>query len=59
MAGQSGADGPEVAGEPFFRENATRWADALRAAGADIVLPEHAGDHGAPLWHEEFPLMVT
>jgi enterochelin esterase-like enzyme len=24
--------------EPFFLRNATRWADALRAAGADVVL---------------------
>lgn len=44
--------------EPFFRENATRWADALRAAGADVVLTERAGSHGDPFWREEFPLMV-
>jgi hypothetical protein len=25
--------------EPFFLKNATPWADALRAAGADVVLP--------------------
>ena len=26
--------------EPFFLDNATRWAAALRAAGADVVLSE-------------------
>ena len=45
--------------EPFFLENATRWADALRAAGADVVLTERAGSHGGPFWSEEFPLMVA
>ena len=45
--------------EPFFLENATRWADALRAAGADVVMTERAGSHGDPFWSEEFPLMVA
>jgi enterochelin esterase-like enzyme len=45
--------------EPFFLENATRWADALRAAGADVVMTERAGSHGDPFWCEEFPLMVA
>ena len=45
--------------EPFFLENATRWADALRAAGTDVVMTERAGSHGDPFWSEEFPLMVT
>jgi enterochelin esterase-like enzyme len=45
--------------EPFFLENATRWADALRAAGADVVMTERAGDHGDPFWEAEFPLMVA
>ncbi|MEV6285941.1 alpha/beta hydrolase-fold protein [Kribbella sp. NPDC051770] len=44
--------------EPWFLENATRWADALREADADVVLTERAGDHGDPFWAEEFPLMV-
>ncbi|MFG1907054.1 alpha/beta hydrolase-fold protein [Kribbella sp. NPDC048928] len=44
--------------EPFFRENATRWADALRDADADIVMTERPGNHGDPFWREEFPLMV-
>jgi enterochelin esterase-like enzyme len=46
-------------GEPFFLENATRWADALRAAGADVVMTERPGSHGGAFWREEFPLMVT
>jgi enterochelin esterase-like enzyme len=45
--------------EPFFLQNATRWADALRAAGADVVMSERAGSHGDAFWREEFPLMVA
>jgi enterochelin esterase-like enzyme len=44
--------------EPFFLENATRWADALRAAGAEVLMTERAGSHGGAFWREEFPLMV-
>jgi enterochelin esterase-like enzyme len=45
--------------EQFFLENATRWADALRAAGTDVVMTERPGSHGDPFWREEFPLMVA
>jgi enterochelin esterase-like enzyme len=45
--------------EPFFLQNATRWADALRNAGADVVLNERVGSHGDAFWREEFPLMVA
>jgi pimeloyl-ACP methyl ester carboxylesterase len=45
--------------EPFFFENTTRWADALRNAGADVVMNERAGSHGGAFWREEFPLMVN
>ena len=45
--------------EPWFLENATRWADALRDAGADVVMKERVGDHGDPFWAAEFPLMVA
>jgi enterochelin esterase-like enzyme len=45
--------------EPFFHENATRWAVALRDAGADVVMTERAGPHGGAFWAEEFPLMVA
>ena len=45
--------------EPFFLENATRWAVALRNAGADVVMAERVGSHGDAFWKEEFPLMVT
>jgi enterochelin esterase-like enzyme len=44
--------------ESFFLENATRWADALRGAGADVVMTERVGSHGDAFWREEFPLMV-
>jgi len=45
--------------EPFFLENATRWAAALRDAGADVVMHERVGSHGDPFWQQEFPLMVA
>jgi len=45
--------------EPFFLENAARWADALRDAGADVVMHERPGSHGGAFWPEEFPLMVA
>jgi enterochelin esterase-like enzyme len=45
--------------EPFFLANATRWADALRDAGADVVMAERDGSHGDPFWREELPLMVA
>jgi enterochelin esterase-like enzyme len=45
--------------EPFFLENATRWADALRVAGTEVVMTERDGSHGGAFWREEFPLMVA
>jgi pimeloyl-ACP methyl ester carboxylesterase len=45
--------------EPFFRENASRWAAAFDAAGADVVMAERAGSHGDPFWRREFPAMVA
>ncbi|MEV0389528.1 alpha/beta hydrolase-fold protein [Nonomuraea sp. NPDC050643] len=45
--------------EPFFLENATRWAVALRDAGADVVMTERVGSHGGAFWRDEFPLMVA
>jgi hypothetical protein len=45
--------------EPFFRENATRWADALRGAGTDVVMTEREGSHGDAFWRAELPLMVA
>lgn len=45
--------------EPFFLGNATRWADALRDAGADVVMSERLASHGDALWRGEFPLMVA
>jgi enterochelin esterase-like enzyme len=45
--------------EPFFLENATRWAVALRDGGAEVVMTERVGAHGGAFWREEFPLMVA
>ena len=44
--------------EPFFLHNAIRWRDALRAAGADVVMSTRVGSHGGAFWRQEFPLMV-
>ena len=45
--------------EPFFHDNATRWAIALRDAGADVVMAERVGSHGDAFWQQELPLMVA
>jgi enterochelin esterase-like enzyme len=45
--------------EPFFQENATRWAEALRDAGTDVVMTERVGSHGDAFWRDELPLMVA
>jgi enterochelin esterase-like enzyme len=45
--------------EPFFLDNATRWAVALREADADVVMSERVATHGTALWRAEFPLMVA
>jgi hypothetical protein len=45
--------------EPFLLENATRWAVALRDAGADVVMEERVGAHGDAFWREELPLMAA
>jgi len=45
--------------EPFFRDNAARWADALRGAGADVMMTEREGGHGGVFWQAELPLMIA
>jgi enterochelin esterase-like enzyme len=45
--------------EPFFLDNATRWANALREAGVDVVMSELDVSHGAHFWREDFPQMVA
>jgi enterochelin esterase-like enzyme len=45
--------------EQFFLDNATRWADALRNADADVAMMQRDGEHGGAFWGEEFPLMVA
>ena len=41
--------------EPFFLENATRWAVALREAGADVVMTERVGSHGGRVLARRVP----
>jgi enterochelin esterase-like enzyme len=45
--------------EPFFLDNAARWAAALRGAAADVMMSERVAEHDAAMWREEFPLMVA
>ncbi len=45
--------------EPFFLNNAIRWAAALRNAGADVMMSKRVASHGDALWRGEFPLMVA
>jgi enterochelin esterase-like enzyme len=45
--------------EPFFHQNATRSAEALRNAGADVVMTERDGAHGDAFWQAELPLMLA
>jgi enterochelin esterase-like enzyme len=45
--------------EQFFLDNATRWADALRNAEADVVMMQRDGEHGGAFWGEEFPQMIA
>ena len=45
--------------EPFFLENAARWADALRAAASDVMMHERDAGHDAAMWQAEFPLMIA
>jgi enterochelin esterase-like enzyme len=45
--------------EPFFRDNAARWAVALRDAGVDVVMMERDAGHDHEMWREEFPSMVA
>jgi enterochelin esterase-like enzyme len=44
--------------EPFFLDNAARWAAALRDATADVVMSERAAGHDEKMWRLEFPLMI-
>ena len=45
--------------EPFFLDNAIRWATALHDAGGEVVMRERVVSHGAELWRGEFPQMVA
>jgi enterochelin esterase-like enzyme len=45
--------------EPFYFKNATRWAEALRDAGTEVLMSERYGSHGDAFWRAELPLMMA
>lgn len=45
--------------EPFFLDNATRWAAALARERAEVVMQKRGGSHGDGFWRQEFPRMVA
>lgn len=45
--------------EPFFLENAARWADALRKGRHRVVLEERDAGHDDVMWRTELPKMVA
>jgi enterochelin esterase-like enzyme len=45
--------------EPWFYENAARWATALEAAGKDVVITQRPGNHGDPFWRDELARQVA
>jgi len=45
--------------EPFFLDNAARWAAALRDATADVVMSERAAGHDHEMWPWELYEMMT
>ncbi len=45
--------------EPFFLDNAKRWAAALTRAHAEVVMTERDGGHGGDFWRRELPLMAA
>lgn len=44
--------------EPFFLQNAERWARALENAGGEVLLAQRDANHAPGLWRDEFPRMV-
>lgn len=45
--------------EPFFLENATRWATALQENGREVTLKERHAGHDETMWRAELPKMLT
>lgn len=44
--------------EPFFLENAQRWAEALQAHGTEMTMVVRDGGHDDTMWRAELPKMV-
>ena len=44
--------------EPFFAENAERWAKAMNEADGEVTMTMREGGHGGPFWRNELPLMI-
>lgn len=45
--------------EPFFLENALRWADALQGNGKEVVFEKRVAGHDDAMWRLELPKMIS
>lgn len=45
--------------EPFFLENAKRWADALRNNDKKVIFEERDAGHDDVMWRAELPKMIA
>ena len=45
--------------EPFFLENARRWANALSDKGNEVILAKRDAGHNDAMWRAELPKMVV
>lgn len=45
--------------EPFFLDNASRWATALRDGGNEVMMVERDAGHDDAMWRAEFPKMIA
>lgn len=45
--------------EPFFLENALRWANALHDNGIECLMVKRDAGHDDNMWRAEFPMMAS
>lgn len=45
--------------EPFFLDNALRWADALTVNGNEVIMEKREAGHDDLMWRKELPKMIS